>query len=76
MFLQKKKDSFDGTRLEHKRAEVLKWSQKGAGLLKTKGILMSSLLEQHCPAIPSALQENPGYSMLSLKKGKRQVIIY
>jgi len=53
-----------------------KWSRKGAGLLKTKGILMSSLLEQHCPAIPSALQENPGYSMLSLKKEKRQVIIY
>ena len=48
------------------------WSghKKGAELLKAKGILMSSLLRQHCPAISSALQENPGYSMLSLKKEK------
>jgi len=29
-------DSSDGTRLEHKRAEVLKWSQKGGRAPESK----------------------------------------
>ena len=70
MFLQKKRIHLMVRVWSTKEQKCWSGHKKGAELLKAKGILMSSLLRQHCPAISSALQENPGYSMLSLKKEK------